>query len=91
MAFWLRRANSGSGQSKGPGMRQVRHSPLVVDTSTPISGPVIALSDRFNPGNGICDGLIEAAVIGIEFPVRLTAAINQAEATPNLQVSARAG
>jgi hypothetical protein len=52
---------------------------------------VIAFSDWLNPGNGICDGLIEAAVIGIEFPVRLTAAINQAVATPNLQVSAQAG
>ncbi|MCP9909364.1 hypothetical protein KBZ15_05460 [Cyanobium sp. BA20m-p-22] len=52
---------------------------------------MIALSDWFNPGNGICDGLIEAAVIGIEFLVRLTAAINQAVATPNLQVSALSG
>jgi hypothetical protein len=51
---------------------------------------VIAFSDWLNPGNGICDGLIEAAVMGIEFPVRLTAAINQAVATPNLQVSAQA-
>jgi len=42
---------------------------------------VIAFSDRFNPGNGISNCVIKAAVLGVELTVRLTATINKAVAT----------
>ena len=61
--------------------RQAAGSPVAIASGDVhpdhVSG-VVVIAERFNPGNGIGDRFIEAAVLPIELSMRFTAAVDQA-------------